>query len=168
MRKKYRITPEQTLELENALQQKEYTHAYRRIQTVMLKGQGLTVNEIMAVTKFSYSTVSELTKKYLEGGLAALLSDKRTSNNRYMTYEEEAAFLADYIKLSDQGQVATVSTMHQDYQQTVGKPTSKNAFYHLLRRHGWRKLMPRPQHPKKADAPTIEASKKLTQKSKQK
>ncbi|VNU09659.1 transposase [Streptococcus pneumoniae] len=29
----------------------------------------------------------------------------------------------------------------------------------LLKRHGWRNIMPRPEHPKKADAQTIVASK---------
>ncbi|VPI97396.1 IS3-Spn1 transposase [Streptococcus pneumoniae] len=32
-------------------------------------------------------------------------------------------------------------------------------FYQLLKRHGWRNITPRPEHPKKADAQTIVASK---------
>nr|WP_265101398.1 winged helix-turn-helix domain-containing protein [Streptococcus pneumoniae] len=31
--------------------------------------------------------------------------------------------------------------------------------YQLLKRHGWRNIMPRPEHPKKTDAQTIVASK---------
>ncbi|HGL0779852.1 TPA: winged helix-turn-helix domain-containing protein, partial [Streptococcus pneumoniae] len=36
---------------------------------------------------------------------------------------------------------------------------TRDAFYQLLKRHGWRNIMPRPEHPKKADAQTIVASK---------
>ena len=34
--------------------------------------------------------------------------------------------------------------------------------YMLLKRHNWRKIKPRSQHPKKADEETIAASQKLT------
>ena len=38
----------------------------------------------------------------------------------------------------------------------VGKTTNLNGFYRLLKRQGWRKLISRPHHPKKADAREIE------------
>ncbi|CWJ14447.1 transposase [Streptococcus pneumoniae] len=46
-------------------------------------------------------------------------------------------------------------------QETRGGRNSytRDAFYQLLKRHGWRNIMPRPEHPKKADAQTIVASK---------
>ncbi|WP_263640476.1 winged helix-turn-helix domain-containing protein, partial [Streptococcus pneumoniae] len=40
-----------------------------------------------------------------------------------------------------------------------GRSYTRDAFYQLLKRHGWRNIMPRPEHPKKADAQTIVASK---------
>ncbi|VON78267.1 transposase [Streptococcus pneumoniae] len=36
---------------------------------------------------------------------------------------------------------------------------TRDAFYQLLKHHGWRNIMPRPEHPRKADAQTIVASK---------
>ena len=35
------------------------------------------------------------------------------------------------------------------YEQAIGHPTSNSTVYNLLARHGWRKLMPRPFHPKR-------------------
>src|SRR6266496_2211557 len=35
------------------------------------------------------------------------------------------------------------------YEKTIGHETSNSTVYNLLARHGWRKLMPRPFHPKR-------------------
>jgi hypothetical protein len=35
------------------------------------------------------------------------------------------------------------------YEQAIGHATSNSTVYQLLARHGWRKLMPRPFHPKR-------------------
>lgn len=93
-------------------------------------------------------------------GLKVLLTDKRSSNHRHMTIEEETEFLAQFLEAANEGQVITVAQMHQAYQEKVGEKTDLSSFYDLLHRHHWRKLMPRPRHPKKADAQEIEASKK--------
>jgi hypothetical protein len=37
-------------------------------------------------------------------------------------------------------------------EKAIGHETSKSTVYNLLARHGWRKLMPRPFHPKRAPA----------------
>jgi hypothetical protein len=34
------------------------------------------------------------------------------------------------------------------YEKTIGHKTSKSTIYNLLAWHGWRKLMPRPFHPR--------------------
>jgi hypothetical protein len=35
------------------------------------------------------------------------------------------------------------------YERAIGHETSNSTVYNLLARHGWRKLMPRPFHPKR-------------------
>jgi hypothetical protein len=35
------------------------------------------------------------------------------------------------------------------YEKAIGHPTSDSTVYNLLHRHGWRKLKPRPFHPKR-------------------
>ncbi|CJR67995.1 transposase [Streptococcus pneumoniae] len=49
--------------------------------------------------------------------------------------------------------------MNPAYKKELGRSYTRDAFYQLLKRHGWRNIMPRPEHPKKADAQTIVASK---------
>jgi hypothetical protein len=52
------------------------------------------------------------------------------------------------------------------FEEETGKPSNTTTIYQLLKRHGWRKVQPRPAHPGKASAEEIISSKKLTQKSK--
>lgn len=165
---RYEIKEKHLKELEEALKGKLDQKAYRRVQAVMMRGKGYKLTEVMDVTKFSQSTICVLVKKYTTDGLEALTKDLRTGNNRHMSFEEEAAFLEQFIEASAKGEVVTVKEMFIAYQEKLGKLTHSPAFYRMLKRHGWRKLMPRPHHPKKADADEIAASKKLTQKSKNK
>lgn len=53
----------------------------------------------------------------------------------------------------------TINSLYEAYQKRVGHPTAKEGFYALLKRHGWRKVTPRPEHPKKAGANIILAAK---------
>lgn len=57
------------------------------------------------------------------------------------------------------GEYVTIDALFKVYQERVGRPTIREGFYALLKRHGWRQVTPRPEHPKKADAKTILASK---------
>jgi transposase len=163
---KYKMSENQVKELEEALKSKMDQKASRRIQAVMMRGKGYKLTEVMDVTKFSQSTLCVLVKNYMTDGLEGLTKDLRTGNNRHMSFEEEAQFLEPFIEASAKGEVATVKEMFISYQEKLGKSTHLPAFYRMLKRHGWRKLMPRPHHPKKAGADELAASKKLTLKSK--
>ena len=54
-----------------------------------------------------------------------------------------------------------LNEMSADYEKQVGHSISVAQIYRVLHRHGWRKVMPRSKHPKKAAPEAIEASKKL-------
>ena len=82
-----------------------------------------------------------------------------------MAEEEEAALLEPYREKAKQGQIVEVSEIKASYEQAVGHTIGGGQIYYVLHRNGWRKVMPRSQHPKKASEEVIEASKKLTSKS---
>ncbi|COF21765.1 transposase family protein [Streptococcus pneumoniae] len=69
------------------------------------------------------------------------------------------AFLARHLKATEAGEFVTIDALFQAYKKKLGRSYTRDAFYQLLKRHGWRNIMPRPEHPKKADAQTIVASK---------
>ena len=55
-----------------------------------------------------------------------------------------------------------ISEIEEAYQEKVKHKIGNVQIYRVLRRHGWRKIMPRSKHPKKASEEAIEASKKLS------
>ena len=76
--------------------------------------------------------------------------------------DEEKAFLEPYRERAEQGQMLDVREIAAAYEKKVGHRIGKGQIYRVLQRHGWRKVMPRSRHPKKATEEVIEATKKLT------
>ncbi len=81
-----------------------------------------------------------------------------------MSEEEEASLLAPFREKEEKGQVVEVSEIKASYERAVGHRIGGSQIYYVLRRHGWRKVMPRSKHPKKASEEVIETSKKLKKK----
>ena len=79
-----------------------------------------------------------------------------------MTAEEEAALLEPFEEKAEKGQIVEVSEIKARYVQAVGHSIGGSQIYYVLRRQGWRKVMPRSQHPKETNEEVIETSKKLT------
>ena len=55
----------------------------------------------------------------------------------------------DNGKAAGAGEMLNVHDLKAAYEQAIGHPTSNSTVYNLLTRHGWRKLMPRPFHPRR-------------------
>jgi transposase len=87
---------------------------------------------------------------YDDGGIKALrpkLNGGRKHEN--MTLAEEKALLARFAKAAGAGEMLNIHDLKAAYEKAIGHPTSDSTVYNLLHRHGWRKLMPRPFHPKR-------------------
>ncbi|MHB9782478.1 winged helix-turn-helix domain-containing protein [Streptococcus sp. 10F2] len=155
-----KFTNEMIKELKAALKDKNLVTYHKRIQAVYLRAINTPYKSIMEMLDISHDTVWRVTKKYQKEGLAALTSDARGGRrNSYMTVEEEQAFLSEELNSAINGEFVTVERLYKAYQDKLGHKTTKDGFYQLLKRNGWRKTRPRPEHPKKADAQTILASK---------
>ena len=79
-----------------------------------------------------------------------------------MSVEEEADILQPFYARAEKGEIIEVSEIKKAYQEKVDHKISSSQIYYVLHRHGWRKIMPRSKHPKKATPEAIEASKKLS------
>ncbi|CJJ18262.1 transposase [Streptococcus pneumoniae] len=87
-------------------------------------------------------------KKYEEFGLDSLLQETRGGRNHaYMTVEEEKVFLARHLKAAEAGEFVTIDALFQAYKKELGRSYTRDAFYQLLKSHGWRNITPRPEHP---------------------
>ena len=136
-----------------------------RLKVLKLRCEGKTLAEISKETGFHLSHVSNLIRKYFQEGLSSVAEKHYPGNRRNMTLKEETAFLEPYRERAEKGQMLDVKEIEAAYEERVGHRISSGQIYRVLQRHGWRKVMPRSRHPKKASEEAIAASKKLRKKS---
>ncbi|MDS2273342.1 IS630 family transposase [Streptococcus pneumoniae] len=123
---------------------------HKRLQIVLFRLMGKSYKEIIELLDCNQTTIWRNVKKYEEFGLDSLLQETRGGRNHaYMTVEEEKAFLARHLKATEAGEFVTIDALFQAYKKELGRSYTRDAFYQLLKRHGWRNITPRPEHPKK-------------------
>ncbi len=106
------------------------------------------------------TTVSRIVTRYQQERMQAITGWRHNHGSRYMTWEQEKVFLKTFMETAKAGQVIEVWQIHIAYEKAVGHPVTRAAIYYRLHKHGWRKIMPRSQHPKKANEEEIRAYKK--------
>jgi transposase len=117
---------------------------------VLLRESGLTQPLIAAAMGVSLSTVNRAHMVYDQGGIKALKPRPSGGREREnMSLREEKALLACFAKAAGAGELLNIHDLKAAYEKTIGHETSKSTIYYLLARHGWRKLMPRPFHPRR-------------------
>lgn len=148
-------------ELKAALKNQNYAPYHRRLQAILLRSEGLSFKKIADLTGYVPQTVKNQVDKYFKEGLSAIVKETRGGRHRsYLTVEQEQVFLKKILDSSiDAGEMVTTTLLFEAYQEAIGQAVPRQTFYALLKRHGWRKVTPRPEHPKQADAQTIVASK---------
>jgi transposase len=136
--------------LRAALQLKVPEAQRQRIQMVLLRESGMTQPAIAAAMGVSLSTVNRAHMAFDRGGIKALAPKPIGGRKRQnMTIGEEKALLARFAKVAGAGQMLNIHDLKTAYEKAIGHPTSASTIYNLLARHGWRKLMPRPFHPRR-------------------
>ena len=165
MASKYIFSEEEIVAIEEARKKNKDKRAEVRLKALELRAKGAKAQEVAEQTGFYPTTITRLVEKYRKGGLEAIAGNHYGGNHRNMSVEE-AAILAPFRERAKKGELVEIKEIKAAYQAAVDHPISDSQIYFVLHRHGWRKVMPRSRHPKKADDETIEASKKLNPESK--
>ena len=111
----------------------------------------------------SKATVHAVIASYNRQGVAAVeTAGKGGRRSGYLSLEEEQEFLAPFFERAEKGELATTEEIWRAFEARVGQQVDDSTIYRLLNRHDWRKLMPRPRHPK-ADLQAQEQFKKTLQ-----
>jgi transposase len=133
-----------------------------RLHTLQLRAEGMRSKDIAAKVGVSAPYVSQLAAKYFAGGIEAIAGNHYGGNRRNMSYEEEELILKPFYETAEKGKMVEISEIEEAYQEKVEHRIGNVQIYRVLHRHGWRKIMPRSKHPKKASEEAINASKKLS------
>jgi transposase len=97
----------------------------------------------------SATTVHRVIARYNRLGPTALETPGKGGRRRqYLAVEDEKAFLAPFFAQAERGEIATAAQIQTAFEARVGTEVDDSSIYRLLDRHGWRKLMPRPRHPR--------------------
>src|SRR4029453_2423864 len=135
--------------LRTALRWKIPAAQRQRIQMVLLRESGMSQPAIAAAMGVSLSTVNRAHMAYGHGGIKALKPKRNGGRKREnMTVAEEKALFARFAKAAGAGEMLNIHDLKAAYEKAIGHATGDSTVYNLLHRHGWRKLMPRPFHPK--------------------
>ncbi len=164
MPKTYRFSKEQIQELEKAAKKNKDKNADKRLEALLLRAHGMKRSKVAEKTGFTKSHISKLTNHYQNGGIDAIVGNHYGGNHRNMSIEEEAEILRPFVEAAESGQLVEISAILKEYETKAGRTFEKDRgrIYRVLKRHGWRKIMPRSKHPNKASDEAIDASKKLT------
>ena len=133
----------------------------RRLRVLMMRYEGYKVREIAEITGMRINSISQLCRRYREQGLEEFKRNKATSHRYALPVEKEREILARFEEAAEAGQEVTAQEIKAAFDEERGKDTGRGYIYMVLKRHGWRKVMPRSKHPKAANEEACEASKKL-------
>ena len=147
------------LEIEAARKKNRNKNVERRLCVLVMRAEGKSLEEISEKTGYHISTARKLIARYMRDGISAIAENHYKGNRRNMSFEEEAAILAPFIERAERGEMVDIREIAAAYQKAVPHKVSDTQIYYVLHRHGWRKIMPRSRHPKKASEEAIEASK---------
>jgi len=105
--------------------------------------------DIARHTGVSVATVHKLISSYNRLGVAAVETPgKGGRHNEYMTIEEERELLTPFFERAQKGELTTAAHIKLAFEKSVGHEVDETTIYRLLERHQWRKVVPRPFHPK--------------------
>lgn len=165
MASRYKFSEEEIVSIKKARKENKDKRIEARLKALELRAKGLTCEDVANQTGFHAAYITTLVRKYRRGGIEAIAGNHYGGNRRNMSFEKEAEILAPFKARAEKGEIIDVSEIKAAYQAEVDHPIGNSQIYFVLRRHNWRKVMPRSRHPKKASEEVIETSKKLNQKS---
>ena len=107
-----------------------------------------SAQEIALHTGTSKRTVNQIISDYNRKGVKAIETPgKGGRRHGYMSLAEEKKFLAQFEQEAQKGVITTRTKIKRAFEAQIGQTVDPTTIYRLLKRHGWRKVMPRSHHP---------------------
>ena len=158
---RFEITSQEYEEIKKQEKRIKDKRISQNLRILMLRYEGKKVKDIAEQMRITENTVSRICMRYKQQGLQEFMRQKYTSHCRLLSEKQETEILEKFREAAEQGQEVTAKDIKAAFDEACGKDTGNAYIYLVLRRHNWRKVVPRPKHPKSANQEAIEASKKL-------
>jgi transposase len=140
--------------LAERLKRAEGKPEFQRIQCILLRVTlGASAKDIAQVVGWTVGTVRVMHSQYAKEEDAFFDVVRRGGRHRQnMTIAQEEAFLAPFFDRAKAGGILVASEIKLAYEAVLGRRVAESTVYRMLDRHGWRKIVPRPSHPKSNQA----------------
>ncbi len=139
----------------------------RKAMSVVLSGGlGLTLPQVGELMGRSRATVARFRAQFKNWFSSRRVEEREWGGRRraYLTLEEEKAFLARFFEAAARGGILVVSEVWSALEEKLGHKVAETTVYRMLARHGRRKVVPRPRHPKAKESAQKEFKKNLKKK----
>jgi len=160
--KKYKISDADYATVQEFAKKNKHKRVEKRLSVIKLRYEGLTDAEIAEKTGYHAKHVSQLCAEFCKVGAEQYATWKYGGNHRSLPEEAETELLDEFRERAEAGQVVSVQEIKAAFDEKRGSESGSGYIYMVLKRHKWRKVMPRSKHPNKASDEEIESSKKLT------
>jgi transposase len=160
MRRIHYFSEEQRGEIKQARVENKDKRVELRLHALELRARtDMTYDQIAGYLHINPKVVGHWISRYMRNGLEDITVLRYGGHHRNLSHEKEEAFLSKYEERADKGQIISTKEMKQEYDELIGHKSGGGTLYRLMKRHKWRKVMPRSKHPKKASDAEIQAVK---------
>lgn len=150
--KKFKVTNHLSLdELKKKMKEAESKESYIRWQVILLASNNIYNAEVIKeVTGTAVTTIYKLIQLYNQKGSDGYEFVGSGGRRRYLLeIEEEEKILKSLSQRSEFGEYINASKIKSELEKLTKCTVTEKYVYDVLHRHNWRKIVPRPQHPKK-------------------
>lgn len=134
---------------------------YKQALTIILLNKyGYSVREAADVLQCDPATISRHRQSFSQTAFGVKPEkEPRNGNGSYLTLKEEQEIIDKFAEQAHSGEITVITAIKEEYEKLVEHQVADSTIYRMLKRHGWRKVSPRPKHPE-ADREAQEAFKK--------
>lgn len=147
---KYEFSAAIGQEVYKLMKESKELEQYKRMQAVYFRAcYKEKARKIAERTGLSIGTVWNIHSRWKRQGMS--IFDAKDTGGRlreHLSFEEEKRLLKQFENEGVKGGILEVKVVHEAYKASIGKNIALSTTYRMLDRHNWRKIMPRPRHPK--------------------
>ncbi len=151
MSRKQKLSEELITKAEETANETKDVRELREALSILLPGVlGINLTVVSKLIGRSKATTMRLQRSFKSKCAGNKFEGQNWGGRRhsYLTIQEEGAFLAGFLDSAGKGGFLVVSKIKQAFEAKIGQVVAESTIYRLLDRHDWRKIAPRPGHPK--------------------